>query len=287
MRVCDEPLQADKVHNTITLRKLARKVAPLYWLVGYVRYLKFRRSLQRANLVYADGGSPTLPPPMLRYRVHGALDESGYTHVGRSIASCLVQCVQSRAIATNDSAILDFACGPGRVAVELKKLIPACRLYGSDIDSEAIAWAQGHLPDVGEFATNEATPPTRYANDSLDVIYCISLFTHLDEPTQNLWLAELARILKPGGTLITSIHGKFAHASCTADELTQLDRNGIAFRVDRKGQFKLDGLPDFYQTTFHTRAYIAREWNKLFEVVDHIEGGLDQHQDLVILRWHA
>ena len=224
---------------------------------------------------------------MLRYRVHGALDESSYTLVGRAIASCLVQCLQSRAIATNDSAILDFACGPGRVAVELKKLIPACRLYGSDLDNEAIAWAQSHLADVGEFATNEVIPPTRYASNAFDVIYSISLFTHLDEPTQNLWLAELARMLKPGGTLLTTIHGTFARASCTTDELTQLDRNGIAFRVDRKGRFKLDGLPDFYQTTFHTRAYIAREWDKFFEVVDHIAGGLDQHQDLVILRRRA
>ena len=272
------------MQNTSGLRQLAKKVAPVYWLVGFLKYLDFRRRLQAANLVYAEGGSPALPPPMLRYRVHGALDESSYIHAGKSIASCLMQCLQSQAIATNNSTILDFACGPGRVAVELKKLMPTCYLCGTDIDKEAIAWAQSHLPDVGEFATNEATPPTRYAADAIDVVYSISLFTHLDEATQNVWLAELARILKPGGTLLTTIHGALARASCTAEELTELDRNGIAFRVDRKGRFKLDGLPDFYQTTFHTREYVAKEWNKFFEVVDHIEGGLDKHQDLVVLR---
>lgn len=269
---------------TMKLREIAKKIAPLYWLAGYVRHLRFTRSLRTANLAYACQVSPPIPPPMLRYRVHGALDESSYIDVGKSIASCLVHCLDSHAIDANDSTILDFACGPGRVAVEFKRLNPSCRLAGSDIDKEAIAWARVHLIESADFTTNEPVPPTRHANGNFDIIYSISLFTHLDEPLQKLWLAELARILKPGGTLLTTIHGNFARASCTQDELKELDRNGIAFRVDRKGRFKLDGLPDFYQTTFHTRAYVAKVWSEFFEVVDHLEGGLGQHQDLVVLR---
>ena len=137
---------------------------------------------------------------------------------------------------------------------------------------------------VADFASNEPRPPTRYASNTFDVIYSISLFTHLDEASQNLWLAELARVLKPGGMLLTTIHGDFARASCSPEELKALDRTGIVFRVDRKGRFKLDGLPDFYQTTFHTQAYVERAWRVFFEVVDHIQGGLGRHQDLVILR---
>lgn len=228
--------------------------------------------------------SPTLPPPLLRHRVHGAFDKPSFVEAGKSIASTLVQSLQSQGIVANDATILDFGCGPGRVAVELKKRIPSCHLYGCDIARETIAWARKHLIGLADFATNEPCPPTRYASDTFDVIYSISLFTHLDEASQNLWLAELARVLKPGGTLLTSIHGKFARASCTPEELKELDSNGIAFRVDRKGRFKLDGLPDFYQTTFHTQAYVARVWSVFFEVVDHIQGGLGRHQDLVIVR---
>ena len=274
----------DKVQNTTKLRQLVKKIVPLYWLVGYVRYLDFKRRLRSANLAHKLGAGLTTVPPMLRYRVHGALDEQSYVEVGRFIASCLAQYSQTQGIVLNDSTILDFACGPGRVAVELKKLIPTCNLYGSDIDREAIAWVQKHLVGLGEFTTNERYPPTRYATGTFDVIYSISLFTHLDEPLQNLWLAELARILKPGGTLLITIHGNFARTSCTPDELKELDRNGIAYRVDRKGRFKLDGLPDYYQTTFHTRAYVARVWSDFFDVMEHLQGGLGQHQDLVILR---
>ena len=276
------------MQNAIKLRQFVKKIGPLYWLVGYVRYLDFKRRLRVANRAHRRGASPTTVPPMLRYRVHGALDEQSYVEVGSFIASCLAQYSKTQGIVLNDSTILDFACGPGRVAVELKKLIPTCHLYGSDIDKEAIAWAQKHLAGLGEFTTNERYPPTQYPTNTFDVIYSISLFTHLDESSQNLWLAELARILKPGGTLLTTIHGDFARASCTPVELKKLNRNGMAFRVDRKGRFKLDGLPDFYQTTFHTRAYVARVWSKFFDVVEHIDGGLGQHQDLVILkRRHA
>ena len=270
--------------NTGRLRRFAKEVWPLYWLAGYVKYLKFRRALRIANQAHVLEDNPTLPPPHLKYRVHGAFGKSGFMEVGRSIASTLVQSFQAQGVVVHTAAILDFGCGPGRVAVELKKLFPSCHLFGSDIDREAIAWAQEHLVGVADFESNEPCPPTRYASNTFDVIYSISLFTHLDEASQNLWLAEMARVLKPGGTLLTTIHGEFARASCSPEELNALDRTGIVFRVDRKGRFKLDGLPDFYQTTFHTQAYVERAWSVFFEVVAHIQGGLGRHQDLVILR---
>jgi ubiquinone/menaquinone biosynthesis C-methylase UbiE len=221
---------------------------------------------------------------MLRYRVNGTLDEATYLHFGRYIASQLVQCLSAHGVALDNATLLDFACGPGRVATEVKALVPSCRLHGSDIDRDAIGWAQEHLRHVGNFAVNDPTPPTRYPGAFFDVVYSVSLFTHLDERSQEGWLEELARILKPGGVLIVTTHGKFALESCTDAELDELGRRGIVYRVGRKGRFKLDGLPDFYQTTFHTREYVSRAWSRHFDVVDHIEGGLGGHQDLVLLR---
>jgi len=47
--------------------------------------------------------------------------------------------------------------------------MPACRLSGSDIDPEAIAWAQRHLAHVGTFSVNDPSPPTRFTDASFDV----------------------------------------------------------------------------------------------------------------------
>lgn len=148
-------------------------------------------------------------------------------------------------------------------------------------------WASEHLSDAAAFTTNEPTPPARYPNEYFDLIYSVSLFTHLDETLQNTWLNELGRMLKPGGILFASTHGRHTLGSCTPEELNQLEDYGMAFRADRKGRFKLDGLPDFYQTTFHSRDYVARQWSRFFDIVDHRDGGLGGHQDLVVLRRRA
>ncbi len=266
------------------VRATARRIGPLYWLVGGARYLGFRLRLDIENRRHAARGEAGIPPPMLRYRVHGALDAASYGAVGRAIAARIVEIFARHGLDLAQATVLDFACGPGRVVAELKRLAPGGRLHGSDIDPEAIAWATENLSTLGSFRVNAPAPPSGYAAESFDAAYSVSLFTHLDEDAQMAWLAELARIVRPGGWVLATLHGAQARGSCTGDELRRLERQGIAFRVDRTGRFKLDGLPDFYQTTFHTREYVLNVWSGLFEVVEYLEGGLDGHQDVVVLR---
>jgi hypothetical protein len=94
-------------------------------------------------------------------------------------------------------------------------------------------------------------------------------------------------VLVPGGVLIATTHGASCTPVCTANELAELEEKGIVFRVDQRGKFKLDGLPDFYQTTFHTKDYVQREWSRYGDIEALVEGGVDNHQDLVILRKRA
>lgn len=267
---------------TRRLRDAAKRIPPLYWLVGALRYLQFRRALAHAER--HETSDATLPPPMLRYRVHRALDEASYVEMGRAAASDLAKVIPDLMPGDRPFDALDLGCGPGRVATWFKREFPQCRLVGSDIDAEAVAWAAGHLSRVACFETNAIAPPLRHAPDSFDLVYCVSLFTHLDEALQDRWLAEIARVLKPGGYLVATTHGTSAAATCTPAERLEVERRGIAFRVDRKGRFKLDGLPDFYQTTFHSEAYVKRHWSKFMPLVALRPGGLGRHQDLVVLR---
>lgn len=181
-------------------------------------------------------------------------------------------------------AVIDFACGPGRVASRLKLKSPSLNLFGSDIDPEAISWAKSNLDDVATFSLNRADTPSDFEDDAFDVVYSISLFTHLDTRYQDLWLAEIVRILKPGGILITSTHGADCLETCTNAERSELSAKGIVFRIDHVGRFKIDGLPDFYQTTFHTRQYVLRHWASYLSVKSYIERGVNNHQDLIVLR---
>ena len=265
------------------LRQLAKRVGPLYWLAGLTRYVGYRIRLRKHDREYASSARPGIPPPRLRHRVHGAFDEVAYLNAGNVIAR-EIAARWKRHATSPEPVVLDFGCGPGRVAVHFKDAVPSARMFGSDIDREAIEWASSSLARIGTFDTNTLLPRTRYEDASFDLVYTVSVLTHLDEASQFLWLEELHRVLRPGGLLIATVHGALATQSCTPAELHTLNDRGFVFRTDRTGRFKLDGLPDSYQTTFHTAEYVRDHWTRWFDLVEYIEGGIARHQDLVVLK---
>ena len=93
---------------------------------------------------------------------------------------------------------LDAACGTGRHAAHLAAL--GHRVIGVDASAEMLAFARAKVPD-GEFheADIRALP---LANDSVDLAVCAIAAAHL--PELEPVLAELARVLRPGGHLVLS-----------------------------------------------------------------------------------
>ncbi|MEF2156377.1 class I SAM-dependent methyltransferase [Luteimonas sp. FXH3W] len=267
------------------MRLLFRRITPLYWAVGVVRYVRFRQEVRRADQKYWSSDEYLeLPPPNLRFRVHKALDAASYTANGVSITNDIVKILESNRIDISNSRILDFASGPGRVAGFLSQRFPNAKFFATDIDVEAISWAQVRFNDEIKFSSNEVLPPTHFDSQSFDLIYTVSLFTHLDEQLQFQWLKELQRILRPNGYLVATVHGELARSTCTSSELEAIRTKGILFRTDRIGLLKLDGLPDFYQTTFHSENYVRNRWADYFEIVDYQVGGIQNHQDAVVLK---
>jgi ubiquinone/menaquinone biosynthesis C-methylase UbiE len=133
-------------------------------------------------------------------------------------------------------------------------------LHGVDVDGEAIAWCEENLAG-GQFTVSPVTPPLSFASEYFDAVYCISVFTHLDEAMQDKWLAELARILKPGGVLVFTIHGERAARTLDKGHFDALRSDGMLHLQSRK----LAGLvPDWYNTSWHTQGYILERTSRWF-----------------------
>ena len=141
-----------------------------------------------------DGGLP-LPPPYLRVLTAGSPDAAAFLQTGRSAADCFLALAQKHGRPFGpQTAVLDFGCGCGRTA---RHLVGKAAVSGCDINRRLVGWCHANLP--GAFQPNEALPPAPFADAAFDLVYSVSVFTHLHEPNAKAWLAELARVVKPGG----------------------------------------------------------------------------------------
>lgn len=222
-----------------------------------------------------------IPPADLRARVHGARELSGFLKIGKTVALDLESTVNSISAKIDDGGcILDFGCGCGRVISWFQNLHPDSKFYGTDIDSEAITWCQEHLSARGDFQVNQPMPPLPYSDGFFDLVYSISIFTHLPEDMQFAWLKELQRVCKKGGYLLLTVHGKQLFPSRIESYKSEFEEKGFYYFVENK----TDGLPEFYQTSFHTESYIRDRWSDFFAIEQIISQGIADHQDLVICK---
>ena len=155
-----------------------------------------------------------LPPPRLRLLVDGrSADRGHFLRVGRQMFTGIRSGVEAMGREVEElGAVLDFGCGCARVARHWAS-VPGPELHGCDYNAELVDWCARNLC-LMRVTQNEPTPPLPYVSGSFDLIYALSVFTHLDDELQREWLAEFRRVLAPGGLLVVSVLG-----SAVADRL--------------------------------------------------------------------
>lgn len=229
---------------------------------------------------YADG--LPLPPTHLRVRVTSNESPELFRAMALKTLSDFRRALGRHQV-FEIRRLLDWGCGCGRVTALLAKHMASVNVHGCDVDAEAIAWCSENL-DGASFRQIPFEPPTTFDDAMFDVILGCSVFTHLDRNMQACWLHELRRILRPGGWALVSVCGEFA-ARFT------LPREGLARKMQRRGfasapDPSLDGIapPGYYRGAIQSKAHTYAEWSKEFEIVDYIEAGMGNFQDLVVLR---
>lgn len=235
----------------------------------------FRHNLQ----FWLHGSSDGLPvPPVQLVRSStGIWSLEWYFHGGTLAADSIRDALQRNGIAMAPlGAILDLGCGSGRVVRQWAAL-PA-RVHGCDYNPRVVAWCRRHLP-FAEFEVNGIEPPLPYAADQFDLVYALSVFTHLGESLLQPWMQELRRVLKPGGFLILTTHGDTYLPQLTAEEQRRFHEGRPVIRHEEESGTNRCGV-------YFSEQFIRQQLAAGFHVVEFVPQGAkgNPQQDLTLLQ---
>lgn len=213
-----------------------------------------------------------LPPPYLVYESY-QMDYAAYYQDGIDSAKEILLEL-SAFTAFNSLNILDWGCGPSRIVRHLPHLLNGSnQIYATDYNKETIQWCRENIPGV-HFSTNAVTPPTEYADAFFDVVYGISIFTHLSKENHPKWLNELHRVLKPGGLLLITTQGAAFRNILTEREREQFDEGRV---VERAGVKEGHRMFSAFQPETFMRALVAGKWTVLkFKEGSRQDWGMEQ-----------
>lgn len=224
-----------------------------------------------------ESAAPLPPRPLaLRAGVPDPADVlASYRAVGRDSRATILDLLGSDWTWEGKRA-LDFGCGSGKVMRHFLAEARECELWGCDIDERSIAWLQKELsPPLVAFLNGEA-PPLEQPDEHFDLVWSVSVFTHLTDHWAG-WLAELHRVLKPGGLAIISFLGGAMYEVWTGGDW---DPAQIGMTVLNHGQDWELGGP----TVFHSPWWLREHWGRAFEIVQMRESTAPREHGLVVLR---
>ena len=234
----------------------------------------------RAALTRTDDGLP-VPPASLIVRVAGTPDVDWFLRGGRLAAGSIRAALWRQGRRIEDlGAILDFGCGCGRVTRNWLALHDT-DVFGSDTNEQAVEWCRLNLP-FATFEPNGLAPPLVFDTGRFDLVYALSVFTHLPEELQLLWMRELERVLRPGALRLLSTHGEHYVSRLTAEEQGRFAAGEVVVRWEEVAGTNLC-------TAFHPPAYVRERLAAGFETLDFVAEGAkgNPHQDLFVLRRSA
>ena len=183
-----------------------------------------------------------------------------------------------------DADVLDVGCGCGRVAIPLTGYLDSGSYEGFDISPEMIAWCQDAVStrvpafgfttiDVANTHYNREGSVTAggvrfpYDDGAFDFALATSLFTHMLPSGFANYAREIARTMRPGGTL-------FATFFLLDDEVLGRQRQG-ATRIDLRHELFEAGTGIGYRAMSRRTPETAVGLDAAFVAGTLAEAGLD------------
>lgn len=146
----------------------------------------------------------------------------------------LRQLIADLARLRSGETVLDVGCGTGTLALVAKARVGLTgRVYGVDPSRQMLAYARSQAAgrrlsvDFQLGVVEHLAFPDR----SFDVVVCTWMIHHLPTDDQRQGLAEMARVLKPGGRLLL-VDAHLEHLPLPPGEFSRLETGQIPFGKD-------------------------------------------------------
>ncbi len=242
------------------------RMSGLASVADQVRYtiMRLKNNQKNKEFITENPGIP-IPPPYMVYESF-QMDYRKYLIGGKEDAQWIVT-LASKYCNLNHAKILDWGCGPARILRHLPDILGATNEYfGTDYNTKTIKWCKENLGDTISFSKNELNPPLIYTDNAFDLIYGISILTHLSLENHYTWSTELCRILSPNGILILTTHGDAFVEKLTQSEADSYRKQHIVSRDKTKEGHRTFG-------TFHPPAMLRNIFDKSgLHILQHIPG---------------
>jgi SAM-dependent methyltransferase len=244
---------------------------------------------------------PGFPPEAVQLMYVGATAEQNIPSAFQFYSEVKGYAAKLGLTLTRDSRILDFGCGWGRIIRFFLKDTIAANLYGIDISQQMIDICQETV-GYGNYGVVDLLPPTTFPDNSFDLIYAFSVFSHLPESIHIKWVNEFSRILKPDGLLIVttrslnfiefcnSLRGK-EHDSVYYNDLADSFVDRDAATTDYyNGKFLYSALvntfddPSLYGEAIIPPRYVEQEWTKYLKFHDFVDDPVRCPQSMIVMQ---
>lgn len=251
--------------------------------------------------VLADDGLrslvPPIPPIELR-RLTAAPEEDLFLYTGWLDVTTFLTVGRGDADGGLPSRVLDFGCGCGRLLRFLPMAGRPLDAVGADVNRDFVDWCDREISGASAIRSGEL-PPLDLEPGSFDLIYALSVFSHLDAEHAVGWMSEFDRLLAPGGTAVITTHGYPAlriiagsevHQQMfrlTPDDVSQLERTigaeGFAHVPYTADVVELAQAGKTYGNAFIAGEHALTTWAVgSLRPVRHVPGGLRGWQDIVV-----
>ena len=208
------------------------------------------------------------------------LEHTQYFLDGRQSAREIIDWTE-KYLSPGQIRVLDFGCGVSRIVIHLKSFLQErADLYGCDVNERMIAFNKSAYPEIS-YCLVPLDPPTSYETGFFDLVYAISIFTHIRATAQDQWLKEIHRILKKNGIFLLTTHGKYFYPRLLKTEKELLDREGTFTKNYGQEGHRM-------MSTYHTAEGFKNLLLPYFEILEFYDASIDSSktggQDLWIVK---